>query len=481
MSDKERLALLLREKKKRQDENKLFLYYPDEGPLRRELYPKHTSFFEAGPNFRERLALAANRVGKTEGIGGYETAIHLTGLYPKWWKGFKFTQPIDSWAAGDTGETVKDIIQHKLLGPYNEIGTGLIPKDRIVDLTKRVGIPEAIKTIYVRHESGGVSEISLKSYDQKRKSFQGTKKHLIWLDEEPPQDIYTECLLRTMKTGDDPGGLMVLTFTPLKGMSDVVLSFLPGGELNENKEGSKFVVMATWDDAPHLSKEEKDQLWSAMPPHQRDARSKGIPQLGSGAIYPVNETEIVVDDFQIPEHWPKAFALDVGWNRTAAVWMAWDRESDVVYIYSEHYRGQAEPSVHAQGIKARGDWIPGVIDPAARGRSQVDGKQLMQDYIDLGLDLEVAFNGVESGIYEVWQRLSSGRLKVFKSCGNWLSEFRLYRRDEKGRIVKEKDHLMDTTRYGIMSGLERAITKPQPKKPKTYQYTVGGGSDGWMG
>lgn len=223
---------------------------------------------------------------------------------------------------------------------------------------------------------------------------------------------------------------------------------------------SKSVVMATWDDAPHLSEDEKRELWESIPPYQRDARTKGIPQLGSGAIYPVPESEIVVDPFELPMWWPRVYALDVGWNRTAALWGAIDRESDIVYLYSEHYRGQAEPSIHADAIKSRGFWIPGVIDPASRGRGQKDGDQLWQNYIDLGLALSKAKNGVESGLFRVFQRLSTGRLKVFKTLTNWLDEYRIYRRDEKGAVVKENDHLMDCTRYMELSGIAVAQTMP---------------------
>jgi len=460
-------------------------FYPDEGPLRRDLYPKHTGFFAAGAKYRERLMLAANRVGKTEGVGGYEMALHLTGRYPGWWEGRRFSRPVEAWAAGDTGETVRDIIQQKLLGPVHDQGTGLLPRDCIHSTKPRSGIPDAKQVILVRHISGGLSQLNLKSYDQKRKSFQGTKKDVIWLDEEPPLDVYGECLLRTMDTTgqDTSNGMLMLTFTPLMGMSEVVLTFLPGGEISERTDGSKFVVMATWDDAPHLTKETKEELWASIPPFQRDARSKGVPQLGSGAIYPVPESDFVVPDFQIPEHFAKAYGLDVGWNKTAAPWGALDRESDILYLYSEHYRGQAEPSIHAEAVKSRGAWIPGVVDPAARGRSQKDGKQLLQTYKDLGLNIEVAFNGVESGIYEVWQRLSTGRLKVFESLSNWRSEFRLYRRDDKGRVVKENDHLMDATRYLVMSGLERATTKPGKEKEKTkdFAYTIGSTGNSWMG
>jgi hypothetical protein len=243
---------------------------------------------------------------------------------------------------------------------------------------------------------------------------------------------------------------------------------------------SRFCLRMGWRDVPHLSQQQIDEMLASLPPHQRAARSEGTPQLGAGAIYPVPEEDLAVADFPIPEHWPRAYALDVGWNKTAALWGALDRESDILYIYSEHYRGQAEPSLHAQAIRSRGEWIPGVIDPASRGRSQKDGSQLLQTYIDLGLDIEPAFNGVESGIYEVWQRMSSGRLKFFKSCSALFSEFRLYRRDEKGRIVKVNDHLMDALRYLIMSGLDRMKTKPFEKKETVEYQSVGSQHSGWM-
>jgi hypothetical protein len=143
--------------------------------------------------------------------------------------------------------------------------------------------------------------------------------------------------------------------------------------------------------------------------------------------------------------------------------------------------GREEPAIHAQAIRARGDWIPGVIDPAARGRGQADGRQLLQDYRDLGLDVQIAINAVESGIFELWQLLSGGMLKVFPELTNWLNEYRRYRRDEKGHVVKEADHLMDATRYLIKSGRER-MTAPVVEEPPEPEYGIFGGlgAGGWM-
>lgn len=223
---------------------------------------------------------------------------------------------------------------------------------------------------------------------------------------------------------------------------------------------SKWSIQIDWDDVPHLSDNDKAELIASIPPHQRDARSKGIPALGSGVIYPVSEDAWIVEPFQIPTYWPRAYALDVGWNRTAVVWGAWDRETDTIYIYDEYYVGEAPPQVHAEAIKARGAWIPGVIDPASRGRSQLDGRALRDEYAMMGLDLHLANNEVEAGIFAVYRRLQSRRLRAFSTLQNLRSERRLYRRDDKGKIVKERDHLMDAERYLVMSGMGRATVKP---------------------
>jgi phage terminase large subunit-like protein len=212
------------EQKRRTERAKLFSLYPEEGPYRRDLYAKHMAFFELGLTSYERCMMAANRVGKTWGVGGYETALHLTGLYPDWWPGRRFDHPIEAWAAGDTSETTRDIVQAALMGQLGQLGTGLIPADHIIgEPTKRAGVPGAMDTGIIRHVSGGQSLIGFKSYDQGRKKFQGTAKHLAWLDEEPPEDVYDECMMRLMTTQ----GSMLCTFTPLEGLTAISLRFLP--------------------------------------------------------------------------------------------------------------------------------------------------------------------------------------------------------------------------------------------------------------
>jgi phage terminase large subunit-like protein len=472
-SDKQELARLLTEKFRRLQQRKWLTYYPDAGPLRRELYRKHLAFFAAGARYHQRMMMAANRVGKTEGVGAYEVARHLTGVYPPWWEGRRFSKRTKGWAVGDTRQTVRDILAEKLLGPKGDRGTGMIPGESILRIVPMPGVPDGVELVDVRHASGGISKLNFKSFDQGRQAFQGTEQDFIWLDEEPPADVYEECLTRTATTG----GMILLTFTPLSGLSDVVLLFLPGGDIAERVDevSSRFVILATWDDVPHLDERTKEMLFASYMPFQRDARTRGVPALGSGAIYPVPESDIVIPDFELPAHFPRAYGMDVGWNRTAAIWGAFDLDTSIAYLYSQHYRGEAEPIVHAEAIKARGAWIPGAIDPASRGRGQKDGEQLLELYREMGLDLSMADNAVEAGIYDVWTLLSAGKIKVFASCADWLTEYRLYRRDDKGRIVKKNDHLMDGTRYLFRTGRDLARVKPVKKESEE---SFGGG---WMG
>lgn len=206
----------------------MWTFYPNEGDLRRELYPKHLEFFKAGAIHNERCFMGGNRTGKTI-TGSYETALHLTGEYPDWWQGRRFDSPIEAWAAGKTTETTRDIVQHKLFGDLTHedgrkrfTGTGMVPLSHIGDLTWKPGLPDLCDLAKIRHVSGGWSKLGMKTYQQGRGSFEGTEKHWIWFDEEPDIECYEEALMRTMTVD----GMVAVTFTPLEGMSEVVMGFL---------------------------------------------------------------------------------------------------------------------------------------------------------------------------------------------------------------------------------------------------------------
>ncbi len=449
------LVEIVAELTRRKTEGGVFTRFFDES-ISRDIYPKHWAFFDAGATHRQRLFRAANRVGKTTAAGA-ELTYHLTGIYPAGWVGKRFGGCTSWWVCGKSNETVRQILQPLLLGEVGNFGTGLIPKD-LLDFTSLTDAKKAatgVGTFRVKHVSGAFSQVEFKSYDQGRQAFEGTTRS-IWCDEEPPLDVYGECLLRTM-TGDN---LLMLTFTPLRGASEVVMSFAREGSFEEGPIGlGKHVTSCTWDDVPHLTEDAKAELLASIPVFQRDARSKGIPSLGAGVIYPVLEDDYKMDPLPIPKHWKRIYGMDVG-NKTAAIWLAINPDAEEIWAYAEYYKERAEPSIHTTGIKAKGDWIPGAIDPASRGRSQIDGQRLMEMYTELGLRVEKANNAVETGLYTVWELLSTGRLKVFSNCTYLLKEMRTYSRDEKGNVIKVNDHLCDSLRYAVMTRDLAVVEKP---------------------
>lgn len=215
-------------------------YFPDQYHMvaetefyPRHLYPRHLEHFKAGAKFDERCFMAGNRVGKTV-AGAYELTCHLLGRYPDWWEGRRFRKPIKAYACGKTNETTRDIVQLELFGEITweggrktVDGTGMIPTEYIGrgngQLTWKSGVADLIDTVKIKHKSGGWSRLGLKSYQQGRGAFEGTAQHVIWTDEEPEMDVYDEMRMRTMTTG----GITILTYTPLEGLTDTVLSFLP--------------------------------------------------------------------------------------------------------------------------------------------------------------------------------------------------------------------------------------------------------------
>lgn len=436
---------VLAEVRQRIARNKLADYSP---------YPKQREFHAM--DRRERLFMAGNQLGKTLG-GAAEFAMHLTGRYPADWPGHKFPGPISAWAAGVTGEVVRDSIQNLLLGPVGHHGTGFIPADTIIKTTSALGTSDLVGTITVKHVSGGTSTVGLKSYNQGRTKFQASTLDLVWLDEEPDLDIYTEALTRTNATG----GLLMLTFTPLKGVSGVVARFL----LEESPD--RGTTTMTIDDALHYTPEERKTITASYPAHEREARTLGTPALGSGRVFPVTEESIRTEAFPIPGHWPRIVGMDLGWDHpTAAVWLAWDRDTDTLYVTDTYRQREETPVVHAAAIKARGPWIPVAWpgDAAARGK---DGAEpLVDQYREQGITAlpeRAQFPGggvsVEAGLMDILDRMKTGRLKVFGHLNDWWEEFRLFHR-ENGKIFKERDDVMDAMRYGVMM-LRFAGTPPQ--------------------
>ena len=448
-------------------EHRLRLYKP---------YPKQLEFHAAGRDNRERLLLAANQVGKTI-AGGYELAIHLTGMYPEWWRGKVFEKPIVSWAAGETSEAVRDSVQLILMGDISHLGTGSIPKASINDHSIKRGVSDAIDTVFVRHGGGGdvqagESRLTFKSYDQGRTKFQAATLDYVWLDEEPDVDIYMEALTRTNASD----GCVALTFTPNLGYSQVVERYLL-----EKHRGTHVTSMTVYD-ALHYSPERCLEIIESYPEHERDARAFGLPRLGSGAVFPVNESLITIDPIALPGHWPRIRGVDFGYDHPFAwVSLAWDRDTDTVYLYDEYRRDGTTPKDHVADLRTKPDfdWIPVVWPHDGLQHDKQSGIPTADAYRDLGMNLLLekfsnpptlgedegsGGNGVEVGAIAMLTRMQTGRWKVFSTCQMWLGEFRQYHRKD-GKIVKIKDDLISASRYAAMS-LRFAETKPVAFRPQ---------------
>lgn len=459
--EKRELLALLEETGRRKRENLLSTYKP---------YDRQKQFHAAGSKYRERLFLAGNQLGKTM-AGAAEAAMHLTGLYPGWWEGRKWTAPVVGWAAGVTSIATRDTVQRLLLGRPGAHGTGMIPRAHIVNAPNSRGVPDLVDHIRVRHVNGGESLLYLKSYEQGREKFQGETVDFVWCDEEPDISIYSEALTRTQATG----GMVWMTFTPLLGMSDVVVRFL----MQESPD--RHVTQMTIDDAEHYSEEERARIIAGYPAHEREARARGVPIMGSGRVFPVAEHLVRCDPFVVPDWWPCVGGLDFGWDHPfAAVRLAHDRDADCVYVTHCFRQRETTPLIHANALKPWGEWFPWAWPHDGLQHDKAAGKPLATHYRDVGMNLYYEHaqflpnadgspggNSVEAGVALMLERMQQGRLKVFSTCGEWFEEFRMYHRKE-GLIVKERDDLMSATRYALMM-LRIAEGKKRPPIVDKYQ------------
>lgn len=450
-------------------------------------YPKQQEFFDMGAFKRERLLIAGNQLGKTE-AGAVETAYHLTGLYPDDWLGLRFDHPIRAWAGGESGILVRDVQQKKLCGApgvEGSLGTGYIPKHCFVDKpTLARGVTDAFDTIQVQHhdEHGvpdGISTLTFKTYEQGRTKWQGEPVDWIWNDEEPPEDIYSEGITRTNATG----GAIITTFTPLKGMSTVVGYFL-GADVTPERG---HVTMTIYD-ALHYTDEQRAKIIASYPAHERDARTRGIPMMGSGRIFPyplemVSEPAIE----NIPLHWSKLWGIDFGIAHPfGAVLFAWDKDADIIHILHTVRVSNQGPLQHAAAMKAIAGAVPVAWphDGNSREKGDNDMTPLKDKYKKHGLIMlptHACFPdgsiSTEAGIQEMDERFQTGRLRVASHLGDWTTEFANYHRKD-GLIVKENDDLMSATRIGLMARRYARAVALGPQGPaRRRQQTMADGVD----
>ena len=445
-------------------------------------YPQQKTFHAAGLKARQRLFLAANRFGKTYACC-IEVCMHLTGNYPEWWNGYRYHEPVNVWVASMSREATRDILQKKYyLGDDSSGMTGLIPQNIILSKSYGGGVSHFIDTVYIKHASGGTSTLSFKSFDQGLEKFQGTQRHIIHLDEEPPRDLYIECMMRTTATEKDFYGMILLSMVPLKGTTDMVLHFTDNDRIAGVPKDGRCFVGGTWDEVTHLTDDVKKDLISSMLPHEIEARTKGIPVVGTGKVFTMAEADFIIPPIEIQKHWGIVYGVDPAATSPGtwgAVLLAHDRDKDIVYVIKDYKMSNLNLSAHAKNIKnmlpdGQYDAVYGLIDPAGAGENQ---ETKVQTFTALRLEHNLLLhkalkinNAKEITINKIRERILKKKFKIChsvengfkKGCYNLIDEWRMYSRDEEGKILKKNDHCLDALFYGL-GGLHLSVSASEIK------------------
>ena len=412
-------------------------------------YPKQMEFFDAG-HFRERMLCAGNQLGKSE-AGAYEMACHLTGIYPDDWLGRRFDRAIVAWAAGKTGTVTRDVQQAKLFGMPGvpeALGSGMVPKEKIIGLpsTQR-GVTDFYDTVHVRHISGGISSLTFKSFEQGWEKFLGKPVDVIWLDEEPEEKVYDQCLTRTNATG----GMVYTTFTPETGYTALVNRFF-----KNDQPKFRCLIRMRAADCPHMTPEKIEAVLAGTPKWQHEMRLNGDPVMGQGMVFSVPRDAIIeptIPHSVIPNHWAKLWGLDFGISEEhnfAAVLIAWEKDADVIHVLDAYKMSTGGPLQHAVRMKQVGIMVPVAWphDGWATWQSRGATEAVKDLYKAQGLKMlpeHAQFEGggyaTEAGVMEMDQRFSTKRLRVAAHLEELLQEYAQYHRKD-GLIVKKYDDLM---------------------------------------
>ncbi len=445
--EKSEILLLLEEKKRRLEVNRYKYVYDG-------LYDWQQEFIAKTSDYSQCCLIAANRIGKTY-LGTYVDAIHALGDYPDDWAGHKFEHPPLIWCLGYSGEKTRDLLQAEIVGRKqgDKFTGGLIPGDRITGYESMVGTPNALRSVFVKHSSGGISIVQFWSYSQGQHALMGDAVDWFHIDEEPrDRQIFPQVLVRTATGDRGNGGRGILTFTPENGRTELVIQFM------DSPSNAQFCMQKGWDDAPHLSEKVKEDLLASFPVHQREMRTKGIPMLGHGRIYDFSEELITCEPFEIPNHFWLIGACDFGFDHPQAqVQLAWDKDSDVFYLTKAWKARQMSPAQAWGAVKTWQENVPIAWPLDGLQTEKGSTKQMREYYIEAGFEMLYEHatwpdggNGVEAGLLEIRDLMVTGRLKVFSGLRDWFEEFTQYHRQENGKIYKVKDDLMDATRYAYM-------------------------------
>lgn len=437
-------------------------------------------FFATGASPRRGI-LAANRIGKTVSTC-FETAYHLTGHYPDWWQGRRFTKPITVFVAGEGWEQVARVLQDELLGTKDvkikeHLGTGAIPRDCIITDTMRCDGANAIG-VEIKHVSGNNSYLLFGNYTQEVRNLQGFKLDLCVFDEQPPDDIFSELVTRTATTQ----GQVLCSFTPLKGLNGLVSKFWFEEEGYEH-------IRVSWDDVPEydpwgepfLLIETRRQLERDYLPHERDARKNGVPVMGKGAVFQLRNWPTYKTgeyNFKDMPGVHRVIALDLGLinDKTVISLMYWMPMEQEAWLHHQIVvKGQEEANPmnyinHLMRPEVFGTPIVLPSDASTRGRYTMSSqsiRELFEEY-ELNVCQHPIMNPPDAdgrvtnhkayGVNVMRQMLELGTLHVNENCQEFLREAQNYYVDEKGRF-SDPDDCIDSARYALLGCLNN-IAEP---------------------
>lgn len=430
-------------------------------------------FFATGLTSNRRGLLAANRSGKSVATC-FETAYHLTGLYPEWWAGKRFDEPVRAFCSGESWSQVALVLQKELLGTEDiklrfRLGTGAVPRDLIIEDSIRSDGPNVL-SIEIRHVSGGISTLLFGNYTQEVRNMQGFKLHLAVFDEQPPDDMFSELTTRTATLQ----GQVLCSFTPLKGLNGLVRKFWDRVEGYEH-------VRVSWDDLPEYDpwgdpfflKRDREQLLRDYLPHERDARTRGIPVMGTGAVFPLLDWPTYKSsdvDFDTMPHLERVISLDLGLINDATVisFMARDTRENVIYLHRQVVikgRTEALPDNYIQYLMDRNTYgTPIALPPDASrpGVYTLTSESVRETFEAHGLNVirNPIFNPPDAqgrttnnkayGINLMRQAMEKGQFKIHESCREFLDEAGSYYIDERGKF-SDPDDCIDSARYGFLA------------------------------
>ncbi len=443
-----RLLEIEREQKKRKSLGGLDFYNTG-----KKKHKKQLAFHKCKK--RNRWVFGGNRSGKTE-CGAVECIYMARGIHPY----RKNKDKVFGWVVSLSTQVQRDVAQAKILKYLN---TAWI--EEIIMLSGKKDSPSSgvIDQIKIRNVFGGISTIGFKSCDQGREKFQGSSLDFVWFDEEPPKDIYEECLMRIL----DKRGDIFATMTPLKGLTFVYDEIF----LNKKNNPEVWYEFMEWADNPYLSKAEVEQLTASLSDDQLESRRYGRFKSSEGLVYPeFDENECVIEPFSVPFEWQDTLSIDPGLNNPLSChWYCVDYDGNI-YVVAEHYEAGQSVDYHAKKIKeisARLGWhtdvkgrIESLIDSAANQKTLASNKSVAELFYDNGILVNTRVNkDMFSGINTVKRYFKERKIYVFKNCTNLIRELKSYWWGSGDTPKKYDDHCLDELRYYVMS-------KPQLEKPQ---------------